>query len=55
MIYGSSVGLHSQANHNKTILTIDQTMYDRWIQRMIMYSYYNNPDNLTGLVGEKYQ
>lgn len=54
MIYGNSVGLHSQANHNKTLLTIDESMYRKFFIRMCNYSYENDPLNLEDTVGDKY-
>lgn len=54
MIYGNSIGMNSQANHNKTNRDIDEYMYKRWKQRMVDYTYYNDPDDLTGLMGDIY-
>jgi len=54
MIYGNSIGLYSQANHNKTNNQIYQDFYNLWRVRITEYSYKNDPDDLTGLVGTPY-
>jgi hypothetical protein len=51
MVFGTNLGIHSQANHNKTLLSIKQDQYSK-INRMISdYSYRSDPDDLENLVG----
>ncbi len=54
MLYGNSIGLHSQANHNKTSGMLYKDFYGIWKSRITEYSYKNDPDDLTGLVGTPY-
>lgn len=51
MIYGTPVGLHSQANHNKTNLQIKETAYNRLERMIIDYTFTNDDDDLADLVG----
>jgi hypothetical protein len=52
MIYGNSVGLHSQANHNKVNLEIKNEARRIFKQLMDEYTYTNSPTDLDGLVGD---
>jgi hypothetical protein len=52
MIYGNSVGLHSQANHNKVNLEIKNEARRTFKQSMDEYTYTNSPTDLDGLVGD---
>lgn len=52
MIYGTGVGLHSQANHNKVNLEIKNEARRIFKQLMDEYTYTNSPTDLDGLVGE---
>ena len=51
MIYGTPIGLHSQANHNKVNLSIKETAYNRLERMMIDYAFTNDSDDLADLVG----
>ena len=52
MVYGNSIGIHSQASHNKTLHIIDTDMYKRWKARITEYSYTHDDDDLENLVGD---
>lgn len=52
MIYGTGIGLHSQANHNKVNLEIKNEARRIFKQMMDEYTYTNSPDNLTEMVGD---
>lgn len=52
MIYGTGIGLHSQANHNKVNLEIKNEARRIFKQLMDEYTYTNAPDNLNEMVGD---
>lgn len=52
MIYGSPVGLHSQANHNKVNLAISEFQYKKIKRLIIDYTYMNDSDDLANLAGQ---
>ena len=52
MVYGTNLGIHSQANHNKVLLQSKQDQYLKVHQMIVRYSFRSDPDDLYGLVGD---
>lgn len=51
-VYGKDYGMHSQANHIGALDRLSDRRYIRVVQRMNLYTYRQDPDELSGLSGE---
>ena len=52
-VYGKDYGMHSQANHITSMERLTDIRYIRLVQRMNLYTYRQDPDELSGLGGRK--
>ena len=50
-VFGNDYGLHSQANHIKALASDYDEKYKRLYQRVNLYTYRQDPDDLSGLGG----